>query len=429
MKKIILVYPNSELKGIPSFFRYPPLGILQLAAVLRMNNYQVDIFDANIENKDFGETINRIMESQSDFIGFSATTTIINIAYKIINYLKIEKKIKSKIIVGGIHATALPREILEKSKADFAVIGEGEETLIELLDSLSNNKEDLMKIKGIAYRTKAGEIMITERRELIKNIDSLPIPAYDMIDIKKYSSIFSKSNKFITYIRSRGCPFDCIFCSVKAMFNRKYRIQSPEKTINDLKFLKEKFGIKEVLFKDSEFIIDKSNCKRLFELMISEKLNLRWTCGARIDSIDEEIISLMKKSGCEVISFGIESGSQRISDIMKKQISVNLVREKINIVKKSGIKISVNFIIGNYLETIEDLKKTEELIDLIPYNFINVSFLTPFPGSELYNIYKEKFNKLQEINYCDMEELNFLSNNMTNQISSDYLINFRKKNI
>jgi radical SAM superfamily enzyme YgiQ (UPF0313 family) len=252
------------------------------------------------------------------------------------------------------------------------------------------------------------------------------MPAYDLVNVSSYASITSSRKRFVTYIRSRGCPYNCTFCSVIAMFERKYRVQSPRRTIRDLEQLKSQYGIEEVLFKDSEFIIKRENCKNLCELMIERGLNLKWSCGARVDSVDPELLALMKRAGCDVISYGAESGSAAVLGRLKKKITPEQICQALAWTRQAGIKSAVSFIIGHQGETEAELMETYEFTRRIEFDYISVSYLTPFPGSELFDDCQHIYEKSRG-DFSIFDELGNLSVNLTDGISDETLVAMRKK--
>jgi anaerobic magnesium-protoporphyrin IX monomethyl ester cyclase len=402
-----------------------PLGLLQIASVLKQNGYTVQVLDATAKDMGDSDILDYVTGGTFDYLGISSTTVTINSAYRLIDYIKNNARRKIRIIVGGIHGTVLPDEILTRSKCDVVVMGEGEETIIDLLNSFENGLP-LAGVQGIAYRDHAGNVVVNAPRPLIKNIDELPLPAYHLIDLRDYASVISHRKRFITFVRSRGCPFNCIFCSVNAMFKRRYRIQSPARTLRDIVELQGAFRIDEVMFKDSEFLIDRENCKSFFEQMISEKLGVVWSCGARVDTVDFELLTLMKESGCRTISYGIESGSNEVLKRLHKGTTVDQVLETLELTKRAGIRVAAKFMIGNYNETEDELMETYNLIRKIDYDYISATYLTPYPGSELFDKCRAKHVLAPDM-YEKLDEVGTLALNLTANVSDETLKKMRKK--
>jgi len=293
------------------------------------------------------------------------------------------KKNRSDIItvIGGIHATVSPEKVLLNKAIDFIVIGEGEVTFDQLLKKLSQ-PEEFKNIKGLGFKEN-NQIIVNPRRELIKDINQLPIPAYDLLKTEDYRSPYMSKTPFISMIRSRGCPFQCIFCGVQNMFGRSYRVQDPKKTIQEIDYLVDKFKVKEIGFKDSEFTLNQENINQLCDLLIERNYDIIWSCNARVDCGSYQLYKKMKKAGCQIISFGAESGDEHILKILKKGITIEQIKNGVKQAKAAKIKTSVNFMIGSPEETKETIEKTINLAKEINPDYVHFSFATPFPGTEL----------------------------------------------
>lgn len=382
--KILLIQPpvNVDMK-IEGGLKYPPMGITFLAATIREKGYAVKIFDANVEKKPFKQLFKILDEYKPNIVGLSFTSLLAESAHYFADLIK-KKDPNIIIIAGGYHSTVVPLEIIKDKNFDFVVIGEGENTIIEWLEHYKNKQNNFDQIKGLVFR-KGDEIIQTEHRELIPDIDSVPFPAYDLLPINKYSSLASTRKPYVTFIRSRGCPFRCLFCGVQKMFGRMYRCQTPEKTISEIDILIKDFGVKEINFKDSDFLIDKQNVTKFCQLLIEKKHNLIWTCNARVDMVNEEILELMKQAGCKLITFGVESGNQEILDHLKKDIKIHQTKETVFLTKKIGIKCALDIILGGIGETKKTFNQTLKFVKEIDPDYVAFTYLTAFPGSELYS--------------------------------------------
>ena len=365
----------------------PPNGLAMLAAVARQKGYKVAIIDGTALNLSFDEVAKKVIELNPKYVGLTAVTI------SIFNAIEVAKKIKEKnnsikIILGGPHITAVPDETFKRFEdiIDIGVLGEGELTIIELLNSLEKNK-NLKKINGIIYK-KNNEIVLTNPREFIKDLDSLPIPAWDILpDLAKYYCPPAHTlRKFpaAMLVTSRGCPGQCTFCDNK-VFGRKYRWHSAEYMINLVKILKENYGIKEIQFKDDNFLVNRLGLKKFCELLIKEKIDMVWSCAGRVDMVNPEILKLMKKAGCLSIWYGLESGSNEILKTIKKNITVEQIKKAVHWTHEAGISAAGTFMLGMPTETEEDIKKTIKLLLDLPLDEFHMSHLIPFPGSEIYN--------------------------------------------
>ena len=382
--KVLLIHPEKlEQKKVLDKLLYPPMGIAILASTLRNEGIEPLIYDANIEKGDhFNNLFDIINQEKINIIGLSFTSILAKGAYYFAD--KIKKEFPSiPIIAGGYHPTVMPVEVINYPAIDYVVVGEGEITFPLFLKALQGN-EELKNVKGL-YLRENNESIFTGKRTLIPDMDDIPFPAYDLLKINNYSSLSSTKKPFVTFIRSRGCPFKCVFCGVDAMFSRKYRCQSPERTMKDILKLVKEYKVKEILFKDSDFLINKNNTEELCRLLIKEKLNLIWSCNARVDMVDGKILKLMKEAGCKQISFGIESGSQKMLDELCKDFKVEEITRAVKLTKEEGIQCVGDFIIGAPGEDNSTINETLELIKTLNLDYVSIHFLTAFPGSPLYD--------------------------------------------
>lgn len=381
--KILLVLPPRLREDVNSLEKYAPSGLIAVAGYIREKNKDIDvkIYDAIAEkNTSIQQTINLILENNPEILGLTSMTSNIKTAYKIAESVK---KIKPNIIIvmGGVHATVAPEEVLSRGAIDFAVVGEGEITFSEFLENI-NHPENYKNIDGLGYKEN-GKIIINKRRELIKDLDQLPFPAYDLLNIKNYRSPYGIKSPFISVIRSRGCPFQCIFCGVQSMFGRVYRVQSPQRAIREIDYLVKNFGIKEIAFKDSEFTLNSKNAAEFCDLLIERNYDLAWSCTARVDCGSFELYKKMKDAGCVVITFGAEAGDQNILNIIKKGITIEQIWQAQKNAKRAGLKTSMGFMIGNPGETKETIMKSIKLAKELNLDYVAFNFTTAFPGTEL----------------------------------------------
>jgi anaerobic magnesium-protoporphyrin IX monomethyl ester cyclase len=378
----------------------PPLALAALAAWIRIEGYNVNIIDCDINARDLN-LFKSLLEKEyfletPNLIGFTCCTTTSTIAYE---YAKIAKSIfrNSKIVFGGPHASFATKEVLSKDYIDFAVIGEGEITLSELLKG-----KNVELIDGLAYKTVNREIVFTKERKRIQSIDSIPIPAYDLLAIEKYSpplGSFKRKPSFII-TTSRGCPGKCSFCT--KTLGTLHLQKSAEKIFDELYLLNKKYGIVDIVFHDDTFTADQSNIEKLCRILIQKKLDISWHCFSRIDYIDENLIKLMKKAGCHQIMFGIESFDKKILKSYNKNIDTSAVKQIVNILKKHNITSRLAFIVGGPDDTENSLENTISILKEINPDLIVVNMATPFPGTDLYKHVKEKqilVNNLDWTNY------------------------------
>ncbi|MCQ9205350.1 MAG: B12-binding domain-containing radical SAM protein [Omnitrophica bacterium] len=367
----------------------PPLGISYIAAVLKKNNFIVDLIDLDLEREKF-KNIYEIMASyRPDLVGISGLTIQMENVYYI---AKVIKKISKKIIVvtGGPHPSSLSEQTLKEAggNIDIVVAGEGEFTLLDI--AMDKPWE---QIEGILY-IKDGKIYGNKKREPISDLDSLPFPARDMLAIKKYRGWGPLRESPTTHlIASRGCPFDCIFCSETAVFGRNHRRRDPKRVVDEIEHLIKEYGMREVSFYDDLFTLNKKWVISVCHEIIKRNIKLDWKALSRVDTVDYEVLSYMKKAGCRIIFYGIESGSQKILDNIRKSQTVEQNLTAARLTKKVGIEMFAFFMIGNVGETQSTIYQTIKLARRIKPRYYQFTIARPDPGSYLYNEYIQEINE------------------------------------
>lgn len=373
----------------------PSLGLLSLAAAARANGFRSYILEASSLGLDYQATIEEIFKYSPDYVGITATTL------SIYNAAKLAEKIKKMderipIIIGGVHLTAAPEETMSNFKQfDVGIIGEGEETVVELLQS-DNKQRDLRDIRGLIIRD--GESFhLTEKRPFIEDLDKLPLPVWDLLTgfPKAYHPPSFRFRRLpaASIVTSRGCPMKCIFCD-RSVFGNKCRWFSAEYIIEMIKTLNRKYGVREILVEDDTFVISKPRLIAICEKLLKEDLNLSWSCLARVDMVDSETLFLMKRAGCWQISYGIESGAQEILDFIKKRITLEQIETALKWTKEAGIETKGFFMLGHPTETIDTIEKTIKFAKRIDLDDFSIFKFTPLPGSEIYKVASQygKFN-------------------------------------
>ncbi len=368
IKKILLINPPYPFEESPS----PPLGLSYLAGFLLKEGFEVKIADFVINL--FSESkLNAIInEFKPDVIGSTGVTMNIKPA---ISILGLCRKIypQAMIVLGGPHVTFDAEAILkENSFVDIIVRREGELTFTELL----KQKSPLENIPGISYRNSTS-IKHNPDRPFIEDINILPFPARDIIELSKYRALGMPINM----ITSRGCPFDCIFCVGSKMVGKKVRYYDTARVVDEFEMLS-KMGFNQINIADDLFTSNKKRCTAICEEIIRRKINHPWTAFARVDTVSEELLTIMKKSGCTTLCFGIESGNQKILDTVKKKTSLDLCRKAVDICNKTGITPMAAYILGLPGETPETIEETLEFASRLNklYGF---HILSPFPGTEV----------------------------------------------
>ncbi|HYA87803.1 MAG TPA: radical SAM protein [Nitrospirota bacterium] len=365
----------------------PPLGLTHVAAMTLESGYRTEIVDATVLGLSNEALIKLVVAGKYKYVGITGST----IAFDSMSSLAADVKKADKeitVIVGGPHVTAVPRESMRRCKDfDICVVGEADYSIVELLTCLET-KGDLRKIVGIVFRNN-GELVDTGKRPPIKDLDRLPRPAWHLLpDFATWYRPPLHTVKRIPaalLVASRGCPGQCIFCD-RSVFGNCLRAYSARATFGLIKELYYNYGIREVQIRDDNYLAFPNRLKELCELIIAEKMDLVWTCAGRVDMVNPEMLALMKRSGCWQIWYGIESGSQKILDFIKKRTTIEQITKAVVMTKKMGINPCGFFIIGSPTESAETIRQTIDFALKLPLDEAHFSYMTPFPGSELYDV-------------------------------------------
>lgn len=369
---------------------WPPIDLANCGALLEKDGFKVKIIDANAERLSHSKVAELCKGSEKIFI----TSTPIdrwecphpNIQPFINCVHEVRRKNPySKIFVMGTHGTVRPNEILELTGTDAVIRGEPELTVLDI--SKDNN---LKNINGITYKSE--NKIISNPDQKLLDLDKLPIPAYHLLPIKKYFYDFLGKN-FMLFEGSRGCPFNCIFC-LKKTYGDKYRKKSPEKLTDEIKYAVKEFGIRNAFFVDLEFTINKKLVEYVCDFILNEKYNLRWSCQGRLDDVDKIMLMKMRKAGCKLIHYGVETGSERIMRLINKRITFDKIEEGMRLTKEVGIDSVCFFILGFPTETFEDMKKTIDLAIKLNPTYASFHLAIPYPGTVFYEMVKENLNEL-----------------------------------
>lgn len=364
-----------------------PMGMIAIYSYLKSKGVNVKFIDTQFAEYSKDDIRKLILEdNELKIIGIPVFT---NSAYYSFNTTKFCKQVRPDltIVLGGVHVTVLPERTLQECPwADYIVIGEGEITFYELVSRLAGGKTPT-DIAGIGYRANR-EIKINSPRPYIQNLDELPLTCYEDIDLSRYvpHPTQYKILPNFPFLTQRGCPYQCTFCEAAIVHGKKIRHYSVERVINELEILVREFGARGIYFQDSTFTINRNYTLQLMEKMIEANLNLQWACNTRCDRVDAELLQLMKRAGCWMINYGLESANQESLDILKKGFQVEQIIKSIEMTKKIGIAAVGNFILaipGENQEMVENtIKFAKKLLPDIALFYLPV----PYPGSELYQI-------------------------------------------
>jgi len=351
---------------------YPPLGVLYLASALETDGIKVKVIDAPAHGFRLQETVHEIEKGKPVFVGISATTPQTYAAVQLAKTLRERYRDDLVIGLGGAHVSADPDFINRFPYFDFAIKGEGEITLAKIVRMILNGE----RLRGV-YHGQAPS-----------NLDEVPPPARHLVNNNLYF-IPIHEKRFTSIIASRGCPYDCLYCS-RPVIGRNVRFRSPRNVVAEMIECIDKFRIQWFQFVDDTMTLNRSHIIRLCDEILNRKLDIEWGCQTRVDLVDAQILSAMRKAGCREISFGIESGSERVRRVLRKNFKDESVFKAFKFCRKIGIETTAFFMLGLPTETRDDLYRTIEFTRMIQADYIEVHITTPFPGSDLFtNAIKE----------------------------------------
>lgn len=381
-----------------------------MAAVLKKNGYEVTVLDCPALNMTYDSLGQEILRFEPDIVGITSVTVTFASALQAARDIK-QSYSKALVVFGGPHVTVLDEPILrEQPEIDVIVRGEGEITLLELARLISESKlGDLGDVAGLTFR-KDRRIVRTPDRPFIQNLDELPFPAYEFFQLDKYRR-FGKL--VLPIITSRGCAFRCSFCLAPHMAGKRFRARSPKNVVDELEWLNT-YKPDAFTFHDETFTHNKKRVFEICEEMKRRNIHLPWDCSTRVDQISKELLAEMWSANCQHVSFGIESGSQKILDAMKKGVTVEQNAKAITWAKEVGITVSVSVILGYPGETPAMLQETLDFIRRTEPDDVLMSLATPYPGIELYDVIKSLGWKMSDgWSHCDMQTEGFDNPSLT----------------
>jgi len=378
--RVLLIKPPSANYYGQLGANLPPLGLAYLAAVLRKNGHQVRILDMDVEKS------KRLPVEGFDLVGITSDTAKFKKALTIASEVKAAGK---PVVMGGYHVTFMDEEALLSGVVDYVARGEGEYILLDLVETLERDG-DLTKVRGLSYR-KNGHIVRNPPAPFVENLDELPFPERDLLPLKKYSSEFYRRPS-TTMITSRGCPYDCVFCSVTRFAGAKWRTRSVDSIIDEITFLMRKYRYRSFLFMDDNFTLNPRRTIDFCDEVIARKLDIRWWCCSRADTIvhHPEMVKKMALAGARTVFLGLESANPEVLREYHKRLSVDQQREAVKILKHHGIRVWGSFILGDLHETKEMIKRTIRYARYLRPETCQFSVLTPYPGTRLFEYLKSK---------------------------------------
>lgn len=380
--RVFLIIP--DVKGVVLKPTSPHIGTAYLAAVLLKNKHEVKLLDMRFGYR-YSYLLRILEKFKPDFVGVTSTSVEHKKAYRLIENLK---KSGFKVIIGGPHASVMLKKILEDTKTDYAIKGEGEETIIDFLNNLGKPE----KVKGLIWRNKKGEIIENEDRERIQDLDKIPFPAFELFELDKYM------DKKLPIVTSRGCPYRCTYCSIFFTMGHKFRMRSPENVVGEIERWYKK-GYRYFSFNDDCFTFNLERAEKICDLIVERGLKIKWDLrnGIRIDNINEQLLRKMKKAGCTYVAFGVESANQNVLNKMRKGVTVEQAKNAIMLADKVGIKKGAFFIIGLPGDNMETFKQSLDFALSLPLDEVRFYNAIPYPGTELFSWIKKNGKFLQPL--------------------------------
>ncbi len=392
--KVALVYPPyGPVKNEPgikavkeNYGIFPSLSLLYVAGILERAGCEVLLLDAHAEELSLDQTMARLEAFGPAYIGYTITTYLF---FQTLDWIKaIKERLDVPTIVGGVHLSIYPRETLTHAAIDYAVTGEAEHSLPELMEALVTGR-DLRDVDGIAFRVggvPAQEVVVTPPGRTCE-VDEAPFPARHLIDNSLYYSFISKYQNFTCFLTSRGCPYKCIFCE---QGSKAFRARSPKNVVDELELCVKEFGVRELDFFDSSFTIRKKRVIEICEEIRRRKLDIVWAARTRVDCINKEVLASMRDAGCARIYYGIESGNREILKVLKKSTSMDVIRQVVRDTQAAGIDTFGYFMVGNPYDTPATVRQTIRLAIELDFDYAQFSKVTPMPATEMYQMMIEE---------------------------------------
>jgi len=380
------------LINLPLREQYPPYnlpyGMGYVAKFLIKAGHKVELFDVDDLRLNREQVLTKLKQYKCDVIGTGGIITVYKYLKWLMPHLR-ELHPKAKIVIGGSLSTSSPEATLKYLKPDFIVVGEGEITTPELMDNINRSEKQLEKIEGIGFLRK-GKPFLTKTRPMIKELDKVGYPDWNLFSIENKLRIRNKSMPLIT---ERGCPFHCRYCYHQ--FGFKHRRISMEITIREMKYFKKKYNVTKFTFDDNLFVFDKAELRKMIRLLKKNKLKITFETSMRASLVTEELMQLLKEAGCVGLNFGFESGSRKVLNSMAKATTVAQMDNAVRILRKMKLKLHPTFMIGYPGETIEDIDQT---IEFCKRNGILAKpfFTTPYPGTPLFFDIKDKIKDMDK---------------------------------
>jgi radical SAM superfamily enzyme YgiQ (UPF0313 family) len=388
--RILLVDPPWIIQNNENLWRsvrscLPSLGLAYVASSLEAAGHRVSYLDCTAEHVSVEAAKARLaaMDPAPDLVGLTATTPLFP------NALSIAKAAKElfpgcRVVFGGVHATVMPDEVLSYPFVDYVARDEGEATAVELASGRAPEE-----ILGLSWRRADGQIVHNELRPLLKDVDRIPVPAYHLLPMHRYAPAVGGFLRLpaMSLFATRGCPGRCTFCH--RTFRGKVRRRSARSIVDEILLLQRGWGIREVAFYDDTFTAFKSTVLEFCEILVREKVDLTWSCFTRVDHVEKSLLQAMRRAGCHLILFGVESANAQILKTIRKNISLEQARQAVRVARELGIRTRASFMLGNPGETVDTLEETVRFAIELDPDQVQFNITTVYPGTEMYDWAKE----------------------------------------
>lgn len=453
--KVLLINPPLTLLSYEIRSVVPPLGLAYIGAVLEKKGHKVEILDTVALNwrnptrvrgmvhfgqqwKDISKSIEK---SKPDVVGLSFLfSSQSHNAHKVAELVKTYDR-DVPVVMGGAHPSALPKQVLEDQNVDYVIIGEGEIAMSEFLDKWSR-EAPLNDIDGFAYRA-GKKIKVKPKMFFIENLDSLPFPARHLLPMEEYFNAMTSHasalmrRRYTSMITSRGCPFNCVFCSIHTIWGHRWRARGPENVLLEIEHLVNTFRIREVHFEDDNLTLDGKRIEKICDLMMESNLDIKWATpnGVAIWTLNKNLLKKMKKSGCYKLCFGIESGDANTLKFIGKPVSLTHARKVIQWANEAGIWTHGFFVIGFPNESYKSIYKTLKFAVKSDLDFASFFIATPYPGTTLLDIVKKNGMTRNDFSWDSLRVSNtgrdtkFFTSAELNFLQRELYVTFFKKRI
>ncbi|MEK6920479.1 MAG: radical SAM protein [Nanoarchaeota archaeon] len=367
---------------------YPSLGMAAVAAICEVKGHTVKVTDGEALSLNLSDIRDEITSFKPDFVGMPTFATNIDMCHTI---ARISKEINphAKVMLGGAHTSIFAQHALSSPHVDFGIQSEAEIVFDEFLDALDQEK-DFTHVKGLVYKDSTGTIHVNPKQKLYPDLNQFPIPARHLFPMEKYhSSANLRGKRTLNMMTSRGCPYRCTYCSSPQIFGQSFRYLNTENVMKELRQLRDVYGADSIQFYDETFTVHRQRVIDLCEAMIKENLNMQWACFTRANLVDKELLKKMKEAGCYLIFFGLESGVQRLIQLIKKDITLEQSRNAVKLCKEAGIQAWCSFILGLPGETKEESQQTVNFALELDPEYVQFPIFMPWPGTAIYDIAKK----------------------------------------